>query len=173
MISKKSHHVFLIIVKIAIIISPKLIILGQDTFNESVVPFSDETWNQYKRRIHDNLGNGSITITQLEYLFNGNRSLYNIRDFRREDHDHVMEVNFSKYSKKSIGYIKNNLFDAGVEVEKLDAVLGGLLRLIHFSRKEGSDFKINRKMDTYFRKRLKLNKKQVNYLIYMAKEYKI
>ena len=110
MISKKSHHVFLIIVKIAIIISPKLIILGQDTFNESVVPFSDETWNQYKRRIHDNLGNGSITITQLEYLFNGNRSLYNIRDFRREDHDHVMEVNFSKYSKKKYRIYKKQPF---------------------------------------------------------------
>ena len=61
---------------------------------------------------------------------------------------------------------------SGVEVEKLDAVLGGLLRLIHFSRKEGSDFKINQKMNYYFRKRLKLNKKQVSYLIYMAKEYR-
>lgn len=173
MISKKIHHVFLIIVKIAIIISPKLIILGQDTFNENLGPFSDETWNQYKRRMYDNFDNGAITISQLESLFNGNRSLYNVRDFRHEDHDNVMKVNFNKCSRKSIGYIKNNLFDAGVEVEKLDAVLGGLLRLIHFSRKEGSDFKINRKMNSYFRKRLKLNKKHVNYLIYMAKEYKI
>lgn len=173
MISFPIYYIILKIVKISICLWIATIVGGNDKIIERIVPFPEESWNEFKVRVNNNLQNGSITIPQLEHLLNGYRPRFNVRDFRHEEHDSIMEVNFSKYSNKSLGYIKNNLFDAGIEVEKLNAVLGGLLRLIHFSKIEGSNFKINQKMNSYFRKRLKLNKKQVNYLVYMAQEYKI
>ncbi|MDC0881277.1 hypothetical protein OAP57_00800, partial [bacterium] len=64
--------------------------------------------------------------------------------------------------------LKNKLFDAGIKTEKLDSVLGGLLKMTNSVKKEGRKFKINDRMKSYFIDRLNLNKKQVNYLIYIA-----
>ena len=68
----------------------------------------------------------------------------------------------------NIGSLKNKLFDAGIKTEELDSVLGGLLRITHSVKVEGKNFKMNDRMKSYFRDRLNLDKKQVNYLIYIA-----
>lgn len=172
MISSSTYNALVIIVKVSIFFSTNSIIYSQDVLNIKIVPFSDESWDRFKIRVNNNVDNGSITISQMEYILNGYRSIYKVRDFRHEKHDNIMKVNFDKHTNKSLGYIKNNLIDSGIEVEKLDAVLSGLLRLFHYSNKEGSNFRINRKMNSYFRKRLKLNREQVNYLIYMTQKYK-
>ena len=172
MISKSIYYALLTVIKISFYFSTISIIYGQDKIIERIVPFSDESWNEFKIRVNNSVDNGSITKSQMELLLNGYRSKYGIRDFRHEKHERVMKVDFRNHSNKSLGFIKNNLFDSGIETKKLDAVLGGLLRLIHYSKIEGSNFKISQKMNSYFRKRLKLNRKQVDYLIYMAKQYK-
>ena len=135
---------------------------------EQIHPSKDEAWEDFKERVNQYVSNGSINRSEAEYLFSGFRVNYGITDFRKEKHDNVMQEHFHKFGVKNVGSLKNKLFDAGIKTEELDSVLGGLLRITNSVKIEGNNFKINDKMKSYFFKRLNLDKKQVNYLIYIA-----
>jgi hypothetical protein len=160
-------------VKIIIYLSVVILVGIQNKSAGNIAPILNESWTDFKLRINNYKQDGLITTSQLEYILNGYRSQFKIRDFRIEKQETSMEINFNKYSSKSLGYIKNNLYDMGIEPEKLDSVIGGLLRLFHFSKLEGSNFKINHRMNSYFTDRLQLSQKQIEYLIYVAHQYKI
>ena len=64
-----------------------------------------------------------------------------------------------------VSLIKNDLLDEGVPAEQLDALLGGMLRVIHAVKKEGVDFQINPRIESYFMDRLHLTRKQTQYVI--------
>ena len=135
---------------------------------EHISPFKDEAWADFKKRVNKYVTIDSITRVEAESLFSGYRSNYGVRDFRQEEHDKVMQEHFFRYGVENIGTLKNKLFDAGIKTEELDPVLGGLLRITYSVKKEGKKFKINDRMKSYFIDRLNLDKKQINYLIYIA-----
>ena len=135
---------------------------------EQISPLRDEGWADFKKRVNEYVTNNLITRIDAESLFSGYRTNYGVRDFRQEEHDKVMQKHFLRYGVKNIGTLKNKLFDAGIKTEELDSVMGGLLKMTYSVKKEGRKFKINDRMKSYFMDRLNLNKRQVNYLIYIA-----
>lgn len=155
-------------IKIVFLISATILMSQQNLDVEQIHPSKDEAWEDFKERVNQYVSNGSINRSEAEYLFSGFRVNYGITDFRKEKHDNVMQEHFYKFGVKDIGSLKNKLFDAGIKTEELDSVLGGLLRITNSVKIEGNNFKINDRMKSYFFKRLNLDKKQVNYLIYIA-----
>ena len=155
-------------IKIVFLISATILMSQQNLDVEQIHPSKDEAWEDFKERVNQYVSNGSINRSEAEYLFSGFRVNYGITDFRKEKHDNVMQEHFYKFGVKNVGSLKNKLFDAGIKTEELDSVLGGLLRITNSVKIEGNNFKINNRMKSYFIDRLNLDKKQVNYLIYIA-----
>ena len=61
------------------------------------------------------------------------------------------------------------MLDQGIPGDRLDAVLGGMLRLVHAARTDGDKFEMNPRIETYFKDRLELTNFQIDYLIDVAK----
>ena len=57
------------------------------------------------------------------------------------------------------------MLDEGIPVNKLEAVLGGMLRLMHVARLEESNFRINPRYEVYFKERVGLTNRQVDQII--------
>ena len=55
-----------------------------------------------------------------------------------------------------IDQLKNHLLDKHIPIDKLDAVLGGMLRLVHYFKSEGNNQKMNPRLEAYFKGRLGL-----------------
>ncbi len=55
-----------------------------------------------------------------------------------------------------INQLKNHLLDKHIPIDKLDAVLGGMLRLIHYFKSDENNQKINPRLEAYFKGRLGL-----------------
>ena len=64
--------------------------------------------------------------------------------------------------------MKNKLLDRGISSSQLDAVLGGMLRLVHAARTDGENFKMNPRIEAYFKDRLGLANPQIEYLMGLA-----
>ena len=61
------------------------------------------------------------------------------------------------------------MLDKGIPVDKLDAVLGGMLRLVHAARTDGDSFEMNPRIEAYFKDRLELTHFQIDYLMDVAR----
>ena len=70
--------------------------------------------------------------------------------------DPVLENHFKKIGIDDIDQLKNHLLDKHIPIDKLDAVLGGMLRLVHYFKSEGNNQKINPRLEAYFKGRLGL-----------------
>ena len=146
-----------------------LFISAQELILETQVLEIQDDWDEFMIRTEAEVSKGSISRSDANNLYSGYRNKYGRRDYRQEIHDEVLQSHFKKLGVKNLGYIKNNLFDIGISPNKMDAVLGGLLRIAHSAKKEGINFNINPKMKSYFQDRLALNKSQINYLHDLAK----
>ena len=78
-------------------------------------------------------------------------------------------MHFKNIGVDHIVKLKRALLDKDISENELDAVLGGMLRLIH-SFKIDTSMQINPRIETYFLDRLKLNKKQLGHLIYLSEK---
>ncbi|MFC1706319.1 hypothetical protein ACFL59_05765, partial [Planctomycetota bacterium] len=67
-----------------------------------------------------------------------------------------MGVNKETYDK-----VVGVLLDGGIKREELEAVLGGMLRVIHAMRSEGKGFKLDPRLREYFEQRLHLTEKEI------------
>ena len=156
------------IIKIVFLVFVSILMSQRSLDIEQISPFKDESWADFKKRVNEYVFNGSIDRSKAEYLFSGFIVNFKVNDYRQEKHDKTMQKHFLRYGVENIGTLKNKLFDAGIKTKELDSVLGGLLRITHSVKVEGKNFKMNDRMKSYFRDRLNLDKKQVNYLIYIA-----
>ena len=145
------------------------LIYAQQLIPETQVLEIQDGWDEFMTITEAEVTKGSISRSDANNLYSGYRNKYGRRDYRQESHDEVLQIHFEKLGVKNLGYIKNNLFDIGISPDKMDAVLGGLLRIAHSAKKEGINFNINPKMKSYFQDRLALNKVQINYLHDLAR----
>ena len=75
---------------------------------------------------------------------------------KAERKDPVLENHFKKFGIDDIDQLKNHLLDKHIPIDKLDAVLGGMLRLIHYFKSDENNQKINPRLEAYFKGRLGL-----------------
>ena len=75
---------------------------------------------------------------------------------KAERKDPVLENHFKQFGIDDIDQLKNQLLDKHIPIDKLDAVLGGMLRLVHYFKSEGNNQKMNPRLEAYFKGRLGL-----------------
>ena len=129
----------------------------------------DEKWKSFRKNTEEGVVKGQISRLQADNLYSGYRLKFDRKDYRLEKHNQVLQAHFKKLGVSNLGYIKNNLFDVGINPDQMEAVLGGLLRLAQAVKIEGTSFKINPKIESYFKVRLRLENTQVKILIDIAK----
>ena len=86
-------------------------------------------------------------------------------NLNRSEQNTELAAHFKKLGISDLNRIKNGLLDNGITDSQLDAVLGGMVRLIHGSKADGKDFEMNPRLQVYFQDRIGLNQEQVLYVM--------
>ena len=129
----------------------------------------------FQRRIEIAVEQGLITPEQARERYAGfrkrmeNRNDENLGSGRmnlnRSEQNTELAARFKKLGISDLNRIKNGLLDNGITDSQLDAVLGGMVRLIHGSKADGKDFEMNPRLQGYFQDRIGLNQEQVLYVM--------
>ncbi len=147
--------VFYIKVTRVIVVFFPLMLNAQD----SLLPQNDklskrEKWKILRQKTERDVDRGEISREDADKKYSRFRS--HLLGKKAERKDPVLENHFKKFGIDDIDQLKNHLLDKYIPIDKLDAVLGGMLRLIHYFKLEGNNQKINPRLETYFKGRLGL-----------------
>ena len=113
-----------------------------------------EKWKILRQKIERDVDKGEISREDADKKYSRFRS--HMLGKKAERKDPVLENHFKKFGIDDIDQLKNHLLDKHIPIDKLDAVLGGMLRLVHYFKSEGNNQKINPRLETYFKGRLGL-----------------
>lgn len=113
-----------------------------------------EKWKILRQKTERDVDKGEISREDADKKYSRFRS--HMLGKKAERKDPVLENHFKKFGIDDIDQLKNHLLDKHIPIDKLDAVLGGMLRLIHYFKSEGNNQKINPRLETYFKGRLGL-----------------
>lgn len=133
-----------------------LIVVAQNISEDSRIE-EQAIWEGFQRRIESALESGKITQEQARERYAGFRK-------RMEARDTDIVGHYEKLGLKDLNRIKNGLMKIGVSDAQLDAVLGGMLRVIYVAKSEGDNFELNPRIQAYFQDRIGLNKDQIQYI---------
>lgn len=88
-----------------------------------------------------------------------------------DDDDDKLEGHYKKLgvSEEMFDGIENRLAAIGIKGEKIEKVMGGMLRLIYGAKKKGKHGEINERIGHYFRKDLGLNEKQIEAVLQLTR----
>ena len=86
--------------------------------------------------------------------------------FRRRMAMHGTDIvgHYKKLGISDLNRIKNGLMKNGISDNQIDAVLGGMLRVIHAAKSEGDNFEMNPRIQSYFQDRIGLTQDQTQYV---------
>ena len=113
-----------------------------------------EKWKILRQKTERDVDKGEISREDADKKYSRFRS--HMLGKKAERKDPVLENHFKKFGIDDIDQLKNHLLDKHIPIDKLDAVLGGMLRLVHYFKSEGNNQKINPRLETYFKGRLGL-----------------
>ena len=113
-----------------------------------------EKWKILRQKTERDVDKGEISREDADKKYSRFRS--HLLGKKAERKDPVLENHFKKFGIDDIDQLKNHLLDKHIPIDKLDAVLGGMLRLVHYFKSEGNNQKINPRLEAYFRGRLGL-----------------
>ena len=113
-----------------------------------------EKWKILRQKTERDVDKGEISREDADKKYSRFRS--HLLGKKAERNDPVLENHFKKFGIDDIDQLKNHLLDKHIPIDKLDAVLGGMLRLVHYFKSEGNNQKINPRLETYFKGRLGL-----------------
>ena len=133
-----------------------LIVVAQNILEDSRIE-DQAIWEGFQRRIESALESGKITQEQARERYAGFRK-------RMEAHDTDIVGHYEKLGLKDLNRIKNGLMKIGISDAQLDAVLGGMLRVIYVAKSEGDNFELNPRIQAYFQDRIGLDKDQIQYI---------
>ena len=154
-----------------------MMIMGQKS---SDISKSDDNalWEGFQRRIEIAVEQGLITPEQARERYAGFRKRMGHRNdenpgsgrmnLNKREQNTELAAHFKKLGisdPNRIKSIKNGLLNNGITDSQLDAVLGGMVRLIHGSKADGKDFEMNPRLQVYFQDRIGLNQEQVLYVM--------
>ena len=151
-----------------------MMLMGQKS---SDISNSDDKslWEGFQRRIEIAVEKGLITPEQAKERYAGFRKRIVHRNdenlgsgkmnLNGSEQNTELAAHFKKLGISDLNRIKNGLLDNGITDSQLDAVLGGMVRLIHGSKADGKDFEMNPRLQVYFQDRIGLNQEQVLYVM--------
>ena len=129
----------------------------------------------FQRRIEIAVEQGLITPEQAEERYAGFRKKMGHRNDKnlgsgrmnldRSEQNTELAAHFKKLGISDLNRIKNGLLENGITDRQLDAVLGGMFRLIHGSKADGEDFEMSPRIQAYFQDSIGLNQEQVLYVM--------
>ncbi len=77
----------------------------------------------------------------------------------------TIEDQFKRFGVGDMNRIKKHLFENGISADKIDRVLGGMVRVMHEVQAEGNDFELNPRMEEYFKSGLSLTDVHIKLII--------
>ena len=113
-----------------------------------------EKWKILRQKTEVEVAKGEISREDADKKYSRFRSHFLGKKAERKDP--VLENHFKKFGIDDIDQLKNHLLDKHIPIDKLDAVLGGMLRLIHYFKSDENNQKINPRLEAYFKGRLGL-----------------
>ena len=133
-----------------------LVIVAQNSLENSRIE-DRSIWEGFQRRIEGAVERGEMTQEQARESYAG---------FRRRMAMHGTDIvgHYEKLGISDLNRIKNSLMKNGISNSQLDAVLGGMLRVIHAAKAEGDNFEMNPRVQSYFQDRIGLTQDQTQYV---------
>ena len=133
-----------------------LVIVAQNSLEKSRVE-DRAKWVGVRERIEGAVERGEITREQADERYTEFRRRMAMRDTDIVGH-------YEKLGIKDLNRIKNALMKNGISNSQLDAVLGGMLRVIHAAKAEGDNFEMNPRVQAYFQDRIGITQDQTQYV---------
>ena len=146
-----------------IILAFPLILTAQSTVVGKSHVEDRARWEGLRERIEIAVERGELTREEADERYARYRA--KLTGTRTERRDPIMENHYEKLGISDLGLIKNGLLDQGIPASQLDAVLGGMLRLVHAAKIDGENFKMNPRIEIYFKDRLGLTDTQTEYVM--------
>ena len=142
------------ITKVIVVFFP-LVLNAEDSLLSQNDKLSErEKWKILRQKTESDVDKGEISREYADKKYSRFRS--HLLGKKAERKDPVLENHFKKFGIDDIDQLKNHLLDKHIPIDKLDAVLGGMLRLVHYFKSEGNNQKINPRLEAYFKGRLGL-----------------
>ena len=133
-----------------------LVIVAQNSLENSRIE-DRAIWEGFQRRIEGAVERGEMTQEQARESYAGFRR-------RMAQRDTDIAGHYEKLGISDLNRIKNGLMENGITDSQFDAVLGGMLRVIHAAKSEGDNFEMNPRIQSYFQDRIGLTQDQTQYV---------
>ena len=115
-----------------------------------------------RERIETAVEQGLITREQADERYSEFRKRMNLN---KREQNTELEKHYNKLGVNNLDHIKKGLLNNGITDNQLDAVLRGMIRLIHGAKADGNNFEMNPRMQIYFQDRIGLNQEQVQHVM--------
>ena len=142
------------ITKVIVVFFPLMLIAQDSLLSQNDKLSKREKWKILRQKTERDVDKGDISRGDADKKYSRFRS--HLLGKKAEIKDPVLENHFKKFGIDDIDQLKNHLLDKYIPIDKLDAVLGGMLRLVHYFKSEGNNQKMNPRLEAYFKGRLGL-----------------
>tara|TARA_B100001939_G_scaffold267264_1_gene234689 strand:+ start:611 stop:1186 length:576 start_codon:yes stop_codon:yes gene_type:complete len=142
------------VTRVIVVFSPLMLNAQDSLLTQNDKLSKREKWKILRQKTERDVDKGEISREDADKKYSRFRS--HMLGKKAERKDPVLENHFKKFGIDDIDQLKNHLLDKHIPIDKLDAVLGGMLRLVHYFKSEGNNQKINPRLETYFKGRLGL-----------------
>ena len=142
------------ITKVILVFFP-LILNAQDSlFSQNDKLSKREKWKILRQKTERDVDKGEISREDADKKYSRFRS--HLLGKKVERKDPVLENHFKQFGINDIDQLKNHLLDKQIPIDKLDAVLGGMLRLVHYFKSVENNQTMSPRLEAYFKGRLGL-----------------
>ena len=142
------------ITKVIVVFFPLMLNAQDPLLSQNDKLSKREKWKILRQKTEIEVEKGEISREDADKKYSRFRS--HLLGKKAERKDPVLENHFKKFVIDDIDQLKNHLLDKHIPIDKLDAVLGGMLRLIHYFKSDENNQKINPRLEAYFKGRLGL-----------------
>ena len=142
------------ITKVIVVFFPLMLNAQDPLLSQNDKLSKREKWKILRQKTEVEVEKGEISREDADKKYSRFRS--HLLGKKAERKYPVLENHFKKFGIDDIDQLKNHLLDKHIPIDKLDAVLGGMLRLIHYFKSDENNQKINPRLEAYFKGRLGL-----------------
>ncbi len=89
---------------------------------------------------------------------------------RLKKKESVIKSKFREVGVYDLDKVRNEMLSYNFPVEKIEASLGGMLRVLHAMKKEKDKYEFAPKLESYFSERLGLKKYHIDYILKKSKK---